>query len=519
MSINVRGLADDTKRREVFYWLRKQDFDIYMLQETHSSISKKGIWRSQWGGEVLFSHGESNSRGVCILFSNKCKYTVHKVITDAIGRYILVDLTLANKRVSLCNVYGPNNDCPDIYIELFEHVESLSNDHRIIAGDFNLVLDLDLDKYGGRKVTHQRAADVVKTYMEDTDLIDVWRHNNPDKRMYTWCRKNPEYLASRLDFYLCSFGIVNLVTKVGITPGFKTDHSAIKIEIDLVEDMRGRGFWKLNCSYLTNSQYIAEIKEVIQKTREDNKDISDALVWEMIKLNVRGKSIDICSRFKKEKEDMIMKLESELVELNKDQPLSQFQIKEIENKQLQLEAIVKQKAIDAKIRSRVRWYEEGGKSTRYFMNLEKRNYNLKTVTRLNTGNGEYVESRQDILNELKKFYSKLYTKTEYGTSQAEYHEFLDIDCPTLSDDERDMMNNEITDKELLNALKLTKNNRSPGSDGLPAEFYKIFWQDIKDPLLKSVKYAHQSGMLSVTQREGIITLMPKKDKDTSLIKN
>ena len=519
MSINVRGLADDTKRREVFYWLRKQEFDVYMLQETHSSSAKMGIWRSQWGGEVIFSHGGSNSRGVCILFSNKCQYIIHNVITDSNGRYILVDLTLADKRVSLGNVYGPNNDCPDIYIELFEHIESFSNDHRIIAGDFNLVLDLDLDKHGGRKATNHRAANVVRTYMEDTDLVDIWRHKNPDKRMYTWCRKNPEYLASRLDFYLCSFGLVNLVTKVCITPGFKTDHSAIKIEISLVDDIRGRGFWKLNCSCLTNPEYITEIKKVINKTLEDNKDINDALVWEMIKLNVRGKSIELCSQFKREREDNINKLESELIELNKNQPLSQFQIKEIENKQLQLETIVKQKAMGAKIRSRVRWYEEGEKSTRYFMNLEKRNYNLKTVTRVSTNNGEYVDSRQDILRELKNFYSKLYTKTEYGTSQAEYQEFLDIDCPTLSDDKRDMMNNEMSETELLNALKSTQNNKSPGSDGLPSEFYKIFWQDIKDPFLKSVKYAHQTGMLSVTQREGIITLMPKKDKDTSLIKN
>ena len=205
--------------------------------------------------------------------------------------------------------------------------------------------------------------------------------------------------------------------------------------------------------------------------------------------------------------------------MNNNQPLSQLQITEIENIQLQLESIVKQKTIGAKIRSRIRWYEEGEKSTRYFMNLEKRNYNLKTVTRVSTNRGTIVENRQDILNELQNFYSKLYTKVEYGTSQTEYHEFLNIECPILDNDERDTMNNEITENELLAALKLTQNNKSPGSDGLPAEFYKMFWQDIKLPLINSIKHAYQTGLLSVTQREGIITLMPKKGKDTSLIKN
>ena len=519
MSINVRGLADDTKRREVFYWLRKQEFDIYMLQETHSTDNRKSIWRSQWGGEVLFSHGESNSRGVCILFSNKTAFTLHNAILDKNGRYIVIDITLSSKRITLANVYGPNDDNPDFFMEFFDQIESFPNDHRIIGGDFNFVFNTNIDKYGGRKVTNHRSSEAVKTYMEDTDLVDIWRQQNPGRNMYTWCRKNPEYLASRLDFYLCSFGIANLVTKTSISPGFRTDHSAIKLDLSLAEDERGRGFWKLNCSHLSNREYVEEVKQVIRKTIEDNRDINDALKWEMIKLNVRGKSIEFSSRYKKQQEDKIKVLEGELNKLNKNQPLSALQVTEMENIQLQLESIVKQKAMGAKIRSRIRWYEEGEKSTRYFMNLEKRNFNLKTVNRVCTNSGTFVENRQDILYELKNFYSKLYTKTEYGTSQNEYQEFLRVECPTLDNDERDMMNNEITENELLAALKLTQNNKSPGSDGLPAEFYKMFWHDIKEPLLNSIKYAHQTGLLSVTQREGIITLMPKKGKDTSLIKN
>ena len=32
-SLNVRGLRDNTKRREMFNWLRAKDFSIYMLQD------------------------------------------------------------------------------------------------------------------------------------------------------------------------------------------------------------------------------------------------------------------------------------------------------------------------------------------------------------------------------------------------------------------------------------------------------------------------------------------------------
>ena len=62
-------------------------------------------------------------------------------------------------------------------------------------------------------------------------------------------------------------------------------------------------------------------------------------------------------------------------------------------------------------------------------------------------------------------------------------------------------------------------NKTPGSDGLPAEFYKVSWNDIADFFLKSINQAYHAGQLSVTQRRGIIKLIPKKDAEPYLIKN
>ena len=59
-------------------------------------------------------------------------------------------------------------------------------------------------------------------------------------------------------------------------------------------------------------------------------------------------------------------------------------------------------------------------------------------------------------------------------------------------------------------------NKSPGSDGLPAEFYKLFWKEIHHYLLNALNYAYRNGILSVTQRRGLITaLIPKKKKKSS----
>ena len=62
-------------------------------------------------------------------------------------------------------------------------------------------------------------------------------------------------------------------------------------------------------------------------------------------------------------------------------------------------------------------------------------------------------------------------------------------------------------------------NKTPGSDGLPVEFYKVFWSDISDHLLNALNYAYYKGQLSVKQKRGVIKLIPKKDAEPYYVKN
>ena len=62
-------------------------------------------------------------------------------------------------------------------------------------------------------------------------------------------------------------------------------------------------------------------------------------------------------------------------------------------------------------------------------------------------------------------------------------------------------------------------NKMPGTDGLPAEFYKIFWKDISTLLVSALNYAFESGCLSITQRRGVIKRVPKKGAELYYIKN
>ena len=62
-------------------------------------------------------------------------------------------------------------------------------------------------------------------------------------------------------------------------------------------------------------------------------------------------------------------------------------------------------------------------------------------------------------------------------------------------------------------------NKSPGNDGITKEFYEAFWDDLKTSLLLSVNKAFKIGELSISQKQAVIKLVEKKDKDKRLIKN
>ena len=90
----------------------------------------------------------------------------------------------------------------------------------------------------------------------------------------------------------------------------------------------------------------------------------------------------------------------------------------------------------------------------------------------------------------------------------------------LDDPEVKSSDVKISTSELLNALKLLKNESSPGLDGIPIEFYKFFWSDIKEIFTNCVKYIFEYGNLTPSQKESLICLLHKgHNLDREEIKN
>ena len=145
-TFNVRGLRDTTKRSKIFTFLRNKCFDVILLQETHSNKQVAKFWRSHWGGQAFFAHGDSRSRGCMILIKKKTNIKIHRQIIDSNGRYLMLDVTLNDDRILLCNIYATNDDNTLFFEEVFEKIESNKPNCIVMGGDFNTTLT-PKDKY------------------------------------------------------------------------------------------------------------------------------------------------------------------------------------------------------------------------------------------------------------------------------------------------------------------------------------------------------------------------------------
>jgi hypothetical protein len=197
--------------------------------------------------------------------------------------------------------------------------------------------------------------------------------------------------------------------------------------------------------------------------------------------------------------------------------------RDIEIKKCALEGIYDEKVMGAMIRSRADKIEFGEKSSKYFFNQEKRNINKKYIDRILTEDGNVITGCNNILNEEVRFYSKLYTSDfKDNVDISEGFSKLDIsleDIPNICQNYSNACEGLLTLQECAVVLKEMKNGKTPGSDGYPIEFFKVFWDQLGHLLVNCFNYCFDRGCMTDEQRRGVITLIPKEGKDNQELNN
>jgi len=125
-----------------------------------------------------------------------------------------------------------------------------------MGGDCKCPLNPSIDKKGGLLNPRKAVTCTIGSFVEDLDLVDIWRVTNPEKKSFTWSQ-NSLMIFCRLDYWLSLNALHNLVKVSDIIPAMRTDHSPITLEfVNTLKIVKGPGVWKMNRSLLDDKEYI-----------------------------------------------------------------------------------------------------------------------------------------------------------------------------------------------------------------------------------------------------------------------
>ena len=101
--------------------------------------------------------------------------------------------------------------------------------------------------------------------IEELDLCDIWKARHSDDKHYSLIRYNPTPSSSRINYFLLSNSLNQLVDNCNYSPGINSDPSFVELSLSKFDMIRGPGFWKFNTTLLEKPECVFKIQNLLEK--------------------------------------------------------------------------------------------------------------------------------------------------------------------------------------------------------------------------------------------------------------
>ena len=253
--------------------------------------------------------------------------------------------------------------------------------------------------------------------------------------------------------------IFGKIDNVDIVAEIKTDHSAITLHVNEIDETaNGPSYWKFNASLLEDERYVTLINEKYDQWREEGVEIQvPRVLWDFIKYKIRIETITYSKQVAKERSEKLPTLERNIQEYamkcGKDR--TSENLNNLEVLQTEYDRQFDYIARGAMMRSRANWYEQGGKSNKYFLNLESSRKEKSCIRKVCKANEEHTTDPREIMGEIHTFYSTLYDKPLSEEDSSSLNSFLvEINTKTLTEGQRDALEEKITVKKYYESIEI-----------------------------------------------------------------
>ena len=560
LSVNINGMHDSRKRRAFFQQLAQGRWDVVLLQETHHGSHHPAAWTKEgwgpghpWLGQGFWAQGTTASCGVAILLSDTAPLTniSQAPVPAAGGRILRVDATYAGSPIALVSVYAPSEaaDRPSFFSHDLPLALPPSSIHTFVAGDFNCILD-PIDQQGGSTTRRFIGSNELANVMVSAGLEDSWRALHPTLHSFTHVATNTNGLgqrtSSRLDRWLSPATLHPWLQEATISDYVPSDHCAISLVLSPPTDvLRGPGAWHFPLHLLANETFTTKFTAYLTTFLSDHPitpSTTHRSRWELLKHSIRCFTTNFAQETSKRTNSERRALEGAAAQARAQLLLhpGDFTCTAAwESTTTALRNFLLEQQDRMYLRNCALWDTYGEQSTYWFHRLgqQRSPHQPSTITSIrNPLNPLQLLSPTDFLqvgatgDALSAFFSSdspvgLYkVSTPDLTAQATLLDSIDaVLHPDVS--ARVDGDGSLSLGELTVALHASANGKVPGSDGIPYEVYRAFWETL-GPELKAVAdetftaASVEPTPLPVSMQKGVIKLLykggglPKEDADS-----
>ena len=519
-SFNTNGLRTPSKRHKIFNHFRQSPYDIILLQETHITTPDIPTWSNEWKSRCYWNPGPSfHSCGVGILINTNPHLQVTAHCQDTHGRMLSITILFETTYIQLFSIYAPVIPAqrPPFFRSLSTYFCPTAT--HVLGGDFNLVSNPILDRTGSPPTAnHTQGLPELNTLLHQFNLLDIWRFTHPSHKQYTWTsqKTNEPNIKSRLDVFFIPSTFSSQYICTDFFPTVWSDHQYITLRLPITPSIpRGGSYWKLNTDVLSEPSYRQEITALLNYCKSQIPSYNSLIPWfEFTKLHIQTTSQLYCQHRRHHQRLVISELKSQIAAFPSHLPTDPVILDSL---YAQLHHLERHFTSGVFVRSREQQLLNEDQPTHFFFHQEQLLQNKKHISAVHSSDGVLQTDPSNVMRTLHDFYQDLYTPR--NTSPAAQTHFLNQLTATVPPPLATTLDSPFTIAELYTVITHMASNKSPGIDGLPVEFYQVFWPQLQHEftlLANEIFILHSSP--TYTQRLAVLTLL-FKDGDKTFLSN
>ena len=248
--------------------------------------------------------------------------------------------------------------------------------------------------------------------MEQIGGVDPWRFLYPDKKQFSFYSQVHKPF-SRIDYFYIDNYVLSAVDNIEYSTIVVSDHAPLLLDLSFTLLQKTRSPWRLNCTLLNDDEFCNTISKVTDDFLTTNKSnlISLSLLWETLKVVVRGEIISYSARLnklKKQKQEQLMESITELDRKLSVSPSPELD-KERQNLQMNYNLLSTQETEKSLLWTCGLLYEHGEKAGRHLAHQIKSQSASQQIKQIRTSSGKLTVMPAVINETFKTFYSELYT--------------------------------------------------------------------------------------------------------------